>query len=148
LLVPVALDLRQRSGYNAPGEENSRIMLQAKYGTVIKKHKWLVKRKRELIEKHGCFKCGTGKVPEGFEKFWSDFAPEPYRSALFSFRNPEGISVTKLRDQKGSTIAQLEAVLESSIILCRKCSAVDAGLTRLGKANPNPNVSVQERESP
>ena len=121
-------------------------MLQAKHGTVIKKHKCLAKRKRELIEKHGCFKCGTGKVPEGFVKFWDEFVPEPYRSALFSFRNPEGVSITKLRDRKGSTVAQIEAVLKSSIVLCRKCSAPDAGLTRLGKANPN--VSVQERESP
>ena len=120
-------------------------MLQAKHGPVIKKNKWLAKRKRELIEKYGCLECGAGKVPEGFEKFWDDVAPEPYRSALFSFRNPEGISITGLRDRRGSTIAQIEAVLTSSTILCRSCSARKVSLIRVGKANPN--VSVQERES-
>lgn len=85
--------------------------------------------------------CGGGKVPEGFVKFWDDFAPEPYESRLFIFRNPEGISVSDVLNAKGTTHHDIEAVLKTSVLLCRVCSAK---WMSLDNRKANANVCVQE----
>lgn len=71
----------------------------------------------------GCFECGTGFIPAGFEQYWEEFSYEP-RRFVFRYTDPRAsdVPVSKLALDKTTTQDKIDEALARCVILCRTCA--------------------------
>lgn len=80
----------------------------------------------------GCFECGTGSIPSGFEQYWVESQYEP-RRFVFKYTDPRAsdVPVSKLALDKTTTQDKIDEALARCVILCRTCAESDCPKTRI-----------------
>ncbi len=91
------------------------------------KTEYLAAQKRDLVLDHGCAKCGTGKLGEGFDRYWfDDWYDDQYDARRFVFKYTDAresdVPVAKLPRMKNSSCETIDHALARCVILCRSCA--------------------------
>ena len=108
----------------------------------------LAAEKMGRIIANGCARCGKGKLPEGFERYWcEDLSKYNPRRFVFKYTEPRGsdVPVAKLPRIKNTTIKDIDHALSRCVILCRTCS--DPRRTKKENDQCNPTTATSPSDS-
>ncbi len=80
------------------------------------------KRQRVLVQ--GCYRCGDGRLENGFERYWEIESPYEARRFVFKYSDPResDVPVSQLSRSKTVTNCEIDEALARCVILCRSCA--------------------------
>ena len=96
------------------------------------KEKYIAGIKYLGVTNKGCFECGTGSIPSGFEQYWVESPYEP-RRFVFRYTDPRAsdVPVSKLAQDKTTTQDKIDEALARCVILCRTCAKPESQKPRI-----------------